>query len=83
MIREDRDNPVHVREYTSRELHTLAKAVGFEVVAVTLSNYHSHASSKSILGRVVSVARDADRSSRPPGYGFAGATGAGSRGDRA
>lgn len=53
MIREDRDNPGHFREYTSRELHTLARAAGFEVVVITLSNYHSHDSSKSILGRII------------------------------
>ena len=53
MIREDRDNPGHFREYTRRELRTLGRAAGFDVLAVTLSNYHSHDSSKSILGRVV------------------------------
>ena len=51
MIREDRDNPGHFREYTSQELRTLVKAAGFEIVTVTLSNYHSHDSSKSILSR--------------------------------
>jgi len=52
MIRENRDNPGHFREYTSRELTALAEAAGFEVIAVRLSNYHSHDSSKSVFGRV-------------------------------
>lgn len=53
MIRENRDNPGHFREYTSQELTTLAEAAGFEVMAVRLSNYHSHDSSKSAFSRVV------------------------------
>ncbi len=53
MIRESRDNPGHFREYTRKELVTLAKAADFEVMAVRLSNYHSHDSSKSVFGRVV------------------------------
>lgn len=52
MIRESRDNPGHFREYTSRELTTLSEATGFEVIAVQLSNYHSHDSSKSVFSRV-------------------------------
>lgn len=53
MIRENRDNPGHFREYTSRELTTLSEAAGFEIIAVQLSNYHSHDASKSVFSRVV------------------------------
>ena len=53
MIRENPRNPGHYREYTKRELHEIADAVGFEVSDCVLSNYFSHDSSKRALEQVI------------------------------
>ncbi len=53
MIREDRNNPGHFREYTRDELIACGRAAGFEIIHASLSNYFGERSLKRFAYNVI------------------------------